>query len=118
MNIKKCFYEISKLWKDINWDYISSLKISGWMLPDVLNEPVYKHSFPSLLKEVYLNDNLLTDLFVENHLNTKNIIQDWKFEYYFDLPDDMKNNIARLLFKKSGSVFMDALDSYWISYLD
>ena len=78
----------------------------------MLNEKTFKHAFPSLLCFFENHDNLLTDSFIENHLNLKNVYKDWEMEFFISLDNEVYELIVALLRSKKESLAADALETW------
>ena len=108
------FYRLTEsAWPQIDWQKISKLKTNGWMVISFLCEASYKHCFPSLLMELKKNDNLLTDLFTENHLTLSNVYKEWEINFYLSLNERARELVGEILRGKRGPLALAALESYW-----
>jgi hypothetical protein len=112
--INKLFDLISLKWGNINWNSVINLSLEGWMIIDFLNSDSYIHVFPSLVLELSQNDNLLTDLFMCNHLTVTDVHKDWEIEFYFSFNDNLRKLIKGVLKRKNTRLSQIALESYWL----
>jgi hypothetical protein len=111
--IKIAFELISLPWVEIPWFKIMKINTDGWMVISFLNKISFIHVFPSLLNELSTNKNLLTDIFIENHLNLSNVYRNWELEYYLSLDDNTIKIINRILEKINTPLSKDAIGIYW-----
>mgnify|MGYP000137703385 CR=1 FL=1 len=106
-----CEY-LSRPWPEIPWEDVYEIGVATWMFVSVLNEKTFKHIFPSLLCFTENHDNLLTDSFIENHLNLKNVYKDWEMEFFISLDNEVYELIVALLRSKKESLAADALETW------
>lgn len=109
-------------WEEIDWCSILNNQSDAWHVPDLLSQQGYCCLFPSFL--VHCSQapvgSLLCDLFIESHLNTKNVYDENKLQFYSELNDTQAACVAKVLDyarSRGNALAQDALDSYWILFL-
>lgn len=116
-----------KHWNDIDWLIINDEAVEAWMTPSYLKIEPYIQLFPSFLLDCLLDvafsrRSLLSDFFIEWHLNIDKIEYEDKKKFLISLSDKKKTCIAKVLVflvevSHDNRLSKEALNSYWIKYL-
>jgi hypothetical protein len=141
IKVKKSFELLARPWTEISWvdiehldpEYNKYCAPGGAGVLSFLSPECYKYSFPSLLNEISKNNGgetiLLSDNFMVDHLNLRNIIdhldpnnesnkswqlnRQWELDYYYSLDNALVRLVCEILNKIGSRLALDACDSYW-----
>ncbi|SOE06244.1 hypothetical protein SAMN05518800_6876 [Variovorax sp. YR752] len=108
-----------KLWTEVDWPALLKLHIDAWQSISQLKSEAYRCVFPSLL--LYIagsNEDLLSEHFIEMHLNLGNVFKEEESRLLESLYDRQAECVALVLVgriekKRQWRLCQDALDSYW-----
>lgn len=117
--IRQSYELISHPWPEISWPDVENIGkynglVDGCVITSFLNERSFIHVFPSLLFAITKRySGLLTEHFIDYHLNLNNVYKDWELEFYNSLSKDVVKLVNSIL-KESDAVWAKhAIDSYW-----
>jgi len=112
-----------RLWTEVDWTAILALQLDAWQSIDQLEIEAYRCAFPSLL--LYIagsHEDLLSEQFIEMHLNLGNVFREEESGFLASLDDGQAACVALVLLSRIESqrqsrLSRDALDSYWGLFL-
>lgn len=108
-----------RLWTAIDWPAVLALHLDAWQSLAQFSDEAYRLVFPSLL--LYISgprEDLLSEHFIEMHLNLGNVFKEEESGFLASLDDRQAECVALALLsrvekKKQWRLCQDALDSYW-----
>ena len=109
---------ISCPWPEIRWADVKKTGFDdeiywGHLVISRLTKKGFIHVFPSLLVEVAENMTMISDYFVDFHLDVRSVFRDWELEFYLSLDEDIVRLVNNILKENGSPSAMDAIDVYW-----
>ncbi|RTQ32813.1 hypothetical protein ABL840_20035 [Variovorax sp. NFACC27] len=106
-------------WTQFDWPAILALHLDAWQSIAQLEIEAYRRVFPSLLSYIAgPREDLLSEHFIEMHLNLGNVFRAEESGFLASLDDAQAGCVALVLLsrvekKRQWRLCQDALDSYW-----
>ena len=108
--------------REIDWPEYSRINQEAVAFIFMFSVDFYKYAFPSLLafcvspKSILPSGgiNILTEVFMNNHLDTGNLSMDWELDFLLSFNNVQSNIVARVLKINCDDL---ALERYWGGYL-
>ncbi|MDP9606448.1 UNVERIFIED_ORG: hypothetical protein J2W38_006268 [Variovorax paradoxus] len=108
-----------RLWTQLDWPAILVLHLDAWQSLAQLEIEAYRRVFPSLLSYIAgPREDLLSEHFIEMHLNLGNVFRAEESGFLASLDDAQAGCVALVLLsrvekKTQWRLCQEALDSYW-----